>query len=434
MKEDEYLFAVRDNKSRSRYWLAGLSWAPLEKQTVRLPFLHMKSPRRSPVKGFSVRVVTDRNNSRSQQNRVQGRGCLPARHRRHQLYSLALAFCARTRNGYGIYRLNSTDFLFLASINGLPAVMADKTGSQGRMQELLTLFITMNEAPADGWDCRASVETPEEVAVLVSSFSPRERRHCRVQTDGLRGQRWIPVALMLLVTGGAAAWWHLSQPPEEPVLTAEEIQARAKAMFAKPAPPPALPHPWARQILTPALLAHCQALQSPAPSVLEAWSLASGSCSAEGVTLLYRIMPGGTAEGFRNRSREYFGITPVINLTEGGREATVPLPLPDSPVTDEVVPEASTQLMRILSWFQRRQVVMNIALVPSPAGTPGANGEPLPPPDWKEYTFTFSSQLPPAILFDGMDSTGVRLTRVTFELNGSAFSYTTEGHIYASTQ
>jgi hypothetical protein len=43
-------------------------------------------------------------------------------------FTLALAFCASTRNGYGIYRLNSTDFVFLASINGLPAVTADKTG------------------------------------------------------------------------------------------------------------------------------------------------------------------------------------------------------------------------------------------------------------------------------------------------------------------
>lgn len=78
---------------------------------------------------------------------VAGSGRLPVRYRRHQLFSLALAFCASTRNGYGIYRLSSTDFVFLASINGVPAVTADKTGSADKMQELLTLFLSMNEPP-----------------------------------------------------------------------------------------------------------------------------------------------------------------------------------------------------------------------------------------------------------------------------------------------
>ncbi|WP_394854422.1 type 4b pilus protein PilO2 [Leclercia adecarboxylata] len=90
-----------------------------------------------------------------------GRGRLPARHR-HQMYSLALLFCARTRNGYGIYRLSSTDYVFLASINGLPAVTADKTGGAGRMTELLSLFLSMNEPPVDGWDCQATLENSAE--------------------------------------------------------------------------------------------------------------------------------------------------------------------------------------------------------------------------------------------------------------------------------
>ena len=52
--------------------------------------------------------------------------------------------------------------------------------------------------------------------------------------------------------------------------------------------------------------------------------------------------------------------------------------------------------------------------------------------DWQEYVFSFSAPLPSIMLFDGLDETGIRLTRISFELNGSAFSYTTEGKIYAS--
>jgi hypothetical protein len=38
--------------------------------------------------------------------------------------------------------------------------------------------------------------------------------------------------------------------------------------------------------------------------------------------------------------------------------------------------------------------------------------------DWQEYAFSFSAPLPAIILFDGLDETGIRLTRLTFELNG----------------
>ena len=208
----------------------------------------------------------------------------------------------------------------------------------------------------------------------------------------------------------------------------------SRAMFAKQAKPTVLPHPWATQITVPALLSNCQALQSPAPSVLEGWSLASGSCSAEGVSLQYRLMPGGTVEGFLKRSRDVFGVTPIVNLKEGGREAIIPLALKDSPVMDEAVPDPSTQLIRVLSWFQRQQVLLNITEVPNPVSLPGSNNTLPPVQDWSEYTFSFNGLMPPAALLEGLDNTGIRLTRVSFELNGNAFSYTTEGQIYASTK
>jgi len=429
MKEEEHLFTVRDDKSRSGYWLAGMDWAPHEKQSVRLPSLSKTKARPRPVKGVGVHVTAGRDTVR-----VGGRGRLAARHRRHQLYSLALAFCARTRNGFGIYRLSSTDYVFLASINGLPAVTADKTGGTGRMQELLKLFLSMNEPPAEGWDCQATLDEPAEAASLTTGLSARTRLRCRVHVDGLRAQRWLTAAVILLLAGGVAAWWHTRAPAEEPALTAEEIQARARAMFAEPAKPQVLPHPWASRITVPALLSRCHALQYPAPSVLEGWELASGICSPDGVSLLYRIMPGGTVEGLLNRSRGMFGVAPVFNLKEGGREARIQLALPDSPVMNEAVPDDSTQLMRILSWFQRRQVMLNITEAPQPAILPGNKGKSPPIQDWKEYTFSFTGQVPPATLFDGMDNTGVRLSRITFERNGSAYSYTTEGQIYASTK
>lgn len=429
MKDETHLFTVTDPRSRSHFWLAGMDWAPQGKQSVRLPPLARKNRAQQTVSGMGVHVVAGRASVR-----VAGRGRLPARHRRHHLFSLALVFCSHTHNGYGIYRLNSTDYVFLASINGLPAVTADKTGSLSSMQELQALFLSMNEPPAEGWDNPSSLDDPAEAVTLTISLSARMRQRCRVRVDGLRQQRGLFALVIILAGLGAALWWQSSRPPEEPPLTPEEIQARARAMFAAPPEPQALPHPWATHITVPAMLAHCVTLQSPAPSVLKGWRLAAGSCSAEGVSLLYRLSPGGTVEGFLHRSREVFGVTPVFNLKEGGREARIGLPFPDSPVMDEAVPDAPAQLMRVLSWFQHRQVMLNIAEVPAQVSLPGNSSEPQPVQDWKAYTFSFTGNLRPADLFAGMDNTGIRLTRVNFELNGETYSYTTEGQIYASTK
>ncbi|KUQ98108.1 hypothetical protein AWI29_08710 [Enterobacter hormaechei subsp. xiangfangensis] len=432
MKDEDYLFTIRDGKSRSRYWLAGMDWAPTERQKFRLPPFQLIKSRSGRTDGIGVHTSTGQFNKRDRGQSVAGSGRLPVRHRRHQLFSLALAFCARTRNGYGIYRLSSTDFVFLASINGVPAVTADKTGSADKMQGLLTLFLSMNEPPPEGWDCLASVENPLDANSLFAGLSARRRQQCRVHVDGLRRQRWLLACTILLLGSGAIAWWQTATPPEEPVLTAEEIQARARAMFASEAKPKVLPHPWAREVTAQALIEDCQRKTDPALHVLGSWKLASGTCSPDGITLLYQIMPGGTVEGFLARSQEVFGVTPVFNLKEGGREARISLPPPDKPLRDEAVPDSSLQLIRILSWFQRQQITLNITDVAMPPVLPGSNGEPPPVQDWQEYAFSFSAPLPAIILFDGLDETGIRLTRLTFELNGSAFSYTTEGKIYAS--
>jgi hypothetical protein len=42
MNDEAYLFTIRDGKSRSRYWLAGMDWAPKERQKFRLPSFQLK--------------------------------------------------------------------------------------------------------------------------------------------------------------------------------------------------------------------------------------------------------------------------------------------------------------------------------------------------------------------------------------------------------
>ncbi|MDV5280077.1 type 4b pilus protein PilO2 [Leclercia adecarboxylata] len=125
----------------------------------------------------------------------------------------------------------------------------------------------------------------------------------------------------------------------------------------------------------------------------------------DGVSLLYRVKPGGTVEGFLKRSHDVFGVPPIFNLKKAAGR-------PVSRAAGQSVHKRSRsgrahQLMRILSWFQRRQVMLNIVEVPQALALPGSNGSSPLVQDWKEYTFSFTGPVPPATLFDGMDNTGV---------------------------
>ena len=57
MKEDDFLFTVPDGRSRHRYWLAGMDWAPQKKQSVRLPSFSRNPP--PPVPGWACRWPPD---------------------------------------------------------------------------------------------------------------------------------------------------------------------------------------------------------------------------------------------------------------------------------------------------------------------------------------------------------------------------------------
>ncbi|WP_149806700.1 type 4b pilus protein PilO2, partial [Salmonella enterica] len=100
----------------------------------------------------------------------------------------------------------------------------------------------------------------------------------------------------------------------------------------------------------------CAVLRKASPGALEGWKLTGGTGTPETFTLMYERHPGGTIEGFLARSKEIFGFIPDFNLKDGAREVSVTRPLPSLPGRDEAVPAPTEQLMRVLTWFQKKQL------------------------------------------------------------------------------
>ncbi|EBD5982016.1 pilus assembly protein PilO, partial [Salmonella enterica] len=376
-----------------------------------------------------LKVTIGCRNAKGKTSRLTGTGILTMPER-HRYFSLALGFSSLVHNGYGIFRYDNEKLLFLASVDGQPAVMADQSGSPEDIAKKINLFLVMNEEPTEKWQVISSLDNPHNWQTIIEKLSPADIRHCKLTVD--TRQRFIlPVALLSAVACAGVIFW-LTQPEPDTGPTAEEIAARARLQFSKPAIPPELPHPWATQPLISDLLKACADLRKPSPVALGGWKLAEGFCTPESFTLVYERQPGGTVQGFLTRSKEVFGIIPEFNLKDGARLASVPRPLPALPHRDEAVPTPSEQLMRVLTWFQERQITPSVNETAIPEPLPGNDGEPAPVQKWREYQFSVSTPLNPDELFRVFQDTGVRISSIHFKLNGGTFSYTTEGHVYAS--
>lgn len=423
---------LADPKVNHRMWAACLRWTPAVKNKNRRsssPLKNNKRPHANSGRLTCLKVTAGSRNARGKISRLTGTGLL-ARPERSHYFSLALAFCSWVRNGYGVFRYNEKALLFLASIDGQPAVMADLSGNDDEISRKLSLFLSMNEEPPEKWQVVSSLENPDDWQSIITRLSSADLRRCKL-TVGNRSRFTLPAVLLFVAAVAGTAFW-MTRPEPETDPTAEEIAARARLQFSKPEPPPELPHPWASQPVIRDLLKACSDLRKPSPVALEGWKLTAGTCTPETLTLIYERQPGGTIEGFLARSKEIFDVIPDFNLKEGARLASVTRPLPSLPRRDEAVPAPSGQLMRVLTWFQKKQLTPTINEIAIPEPLPGNDGAPAPVQKWKEYQFSLSGPVNPDDLFPLFQDTGIRLSNVHFELNGGTFSYTTEGHIYAS--
>ncbi|EBF2274635.1 pilus assembly protein PilO, partial [Salmonella enterica] len=318
---------LADPKVNHRVWAACLKWTPVVKKQ-RVPSHHKHKSHVKPRRLTSLKVTVGSRNSRGKISRLTGTGILTRPERNHY-FSLALAFCSWVRNGYGVFRYSDKELLFLASINGQPAVMADLSGNDADVAQKVSLFLAMNEEPPEKWQVVSSLEHPDNWESIITRLSSADLRRCKL-TVGNRSKFTLPAVLFLVAAGAGTVFW-MTQPEPDVGPTAEEIAARARLQFKKPEPPPELPHPWASQPVISDFLKACADLRKPSPVALEGWKLTGGTCTPETFTLIYERQPGGTIEGFLARSKEIFNVIPDFNLKDGARLASVTRLLPSLP-------------------------------------------------------------------------------------------------------
>ncbi|ECA1950146.1 pilus assembly protein [Salmonella enterica subsp. enterica serovar Virchow] len=416
-------------RCQGQNWVTGLRWEEKKKTARRLALSAGRA------RGHHIILsVGSSGRKLPRQNRLTARGQTDTRYRHQALYSLAALFSQRcSPDGYGVYQSGDGRQVFLATVNGLPSLMADVAGEPERVARALALFLSFNPAPAQGWQVPSSPDSPLPLDELVRSATPAELRFARLSRASAPLLRCVAGMAGCGVLGGLL-WWTL-QPDTLPVPSPETVVAQAADIIRKPPPAPVyLPHPWADMPDVPAFLARCQRWRSAVPVSLDHWRLDRGHCAAVGLELVYTRLPGGTAERFATRALAVFNIRPVFNLTAGGNEGVVFIPWGRFDLRDEQAPVAAEQLMQAVSWFQSRQVAFSLAEVREEPALPGDGSSDTPPPvqDWREYTFSITEKRPPEWVLHGLDPRGVRLKTVAYTLSPQGqFTWQIEGHLYA---
>lgn len=148
---------------------------------------HVKSRRLT-----SLKVTVGSRSSRGKISRITGTGILAAG--AQSLFSLALAFCSWVRNGYGVFRYSDKELLFLASINGQPAVMADLSGNDADVAQKVSLFSDDERRAPEKWQVVSPLEHPDNWESIITRLSSADLRRCKL-TVGNRSKFTLPAVL-----------------------------------------------------------------------------------------------------------------------------------------------------------------------------------------------------------------------------------------------
>ncbi|AJJ22511.1 type 4b pilus protein PilO2 [Yersinia enterocolitica] len=416
-------------KIGSMAWVAGMSWQVHDSEAKKiLAFSHAGG-------------ATHRLKLSAKPQHITGLVRLTRVHPGGRFCSLAAAYLARAGgNHYGIYQLDikRDKWLFLATSGGLPSVMGDVVGTLNEVLSAQRRFLDFN-APGSSvvLSCTATYETPVCWQTLTAGL-PRQAIRTMTLSRVLSGRIFACFATLILLVSMALWYWNSQLDKAEMIEKAFQAKALLK-LQSKNATDSVevekLSHPWAQVWPTSHFLRLCLVVRQLLPVTLAGWRLVHGECVGEGIRLRYEATPASTIIDFSRRVQELLEQEANFNLEEGGQYGDVFIPFvatdSSSLWRDEKIPASGVQLMQFISHFQRQNISVPLSDVKYPLVVPGQEMT-RPPQEWREFTFIFTTKLPPEEVLASINDIGLRLNSIVFTFSPqSQFEYTLKGSLYA---
>lgn len=414
--------------------IAGLRWEPLaEKGPLRFG-RDVLSLKLTPVRGGSK----GRSASDIYSAAPAVTGACPWRAGR--LWSLAALATGWTgENGYGVVQLGDDEYVFLATLNGVPALNGDICGTRDDMLAITGEFIALTPEPEAGWHVASTPEAPAVPADIL----PLRRRDWPARyrlTCPARIQRTLLIGVPLLFVVGIAGMWGIQYWQNWSARQSQVAKAKLAAMAAgdnelSQKEKRVLPHPWVMQPPAQVLLTVCERKLDGLPQKLGFWPLSSADCRADGVmTTWVREKDNRLATVDRLiRAAKSLPDSPVVLIDESGDSAQIAWSYPALPGGgDDSVIDSEPQRRRLLSFFQSRGIPPSLQSVP-PTSMP-ADEKVIWIQDWRAFAFSHTSRLAPSFQLAGLSAVGLRLTRIGLKVEGRSLTWSWDGTAYSRTQ
>ncbi|WP_409161611.1 type 4b pilus protein PilO2 [Pectobacterium sp. B2J-2] len=410
--------------------IAGLRWEPMAEKGTRQFGRDMLSLKLSPVR---VR-------NKGQQTQVDAiavTGSCPWRAGR--LWSLAaLAMAWTGTNGYGVVQLGDDEYVFFATVGGVPALNGDICGTQEDMLAITAEFLDLTPEPETGWHVASTPESPAVPADILPlrrrDWSARYRLTCPA-----RIQRSLLICLPVLFAVGVTGVWGVQYWQNWSARQAQASKAKLAAMVAgdnefSKKETRLLPHPWIAQPSAQELLTMCERKLDGLPLQLGFWPLSSADCRADGVmTTWVREKDNrlATVSSLLHAMKHLPG-TPIAFIDDSGDIAQIAMSSPGLPGGgDDLVIESELLRHRLLSFFQSRGIPPSLQNVP-PTSIP-ADEKVIWIQDWNTLAFSHTSRLPPSFQLSGLSAVGLRLTRIGLKVEGRSLTWSWDGTAYSRT-
>lgn len=413
-------------------FVTGLYWMPLK--SVRNPMAEAKKI----GKDQGMEMVAIR-----QGRTVIQAGFAPKSKRKLKgMYSLAAALAGSLGDNWiGVFQIGADSYALIAVHDGAVLPGRDTIGSREQVELLFRKTYSLVASDANGQfnkqgrtiapaDFEAGAE-PLSLEDLLPSTALKKTYRLRPLTLGLTPQEIAlgAAGIAALAGLGYGAWWWMDKREEEQrqadLLAAQQAQNAAAVEAAS-----ALPRPWVTTPQVQSLVSACAAFWNDTPLAIGGWRFESGKCAPGQALATFRRNDGTPVTAFAHAAQKHSGALP--NIYEQGNSGSIGAGIDVQPAAQpEELPPAREQLETFTSYFQRLGPNAQFSITEKPYTPPADNPE-APVPDWITNGFQITSPLPPHLLFEALDTRGLRVFEISVSLDTSTanLTWTVNGEMY----
>lgn len=434
--------SIRVTTINGNQFVSGLYWQPLTR-----PRAYMKEAREiGKQRGLDIVAI------RKSETLIQGGFGSKADGATKGMYSLAAALAGQLGDTWlGAFKLPDGQYALVGILKGGVIPGADMIGDLETISAALRSVYAYKHGIND-----EDIYAPEEmnfggkaveIEKILTAVSMRKDNSLKplTYTFSKKHALGIGVSALILIAGVGIYWQHQAAEAKKKfdaevmaakirVAEMEAINARSKAEQAAKS----IVHPWSLMPSIADFLESCGSNIYQQPISTSGWILVSTQCDDKKFEASFKRSESSTVAAFAQYAISA-GYQESPEFFDGGDTATISRDTRPALAGDESLLPQKEMLINFTSHFQRIGIKPEITEIKvekpqSPIVLPGQDALTqitAPEPDWKHHEFSFDTELTPELVFEGLRTTGIRLTKVSNLVTNARLKWSIKGQIYA---